>query len=470
MRNFSEIVVEARFDSAESMLQADVTNYINKVKRILPQNIKDLLALTNKYNLLSSVQLDEIRTAHKGQLDKLAEKYNIPSNDLVSIYNLMKDAGRNIRLMPQYQTNTERAAVEAGQLAASDLTIDLDTQQGRNAAAKIYTPLVLKIVSQYVGKSKLDRPSLISAGMEGLTAAMNDWKKDSGDDGKKTTFRTYASYRIQQAILNEINTNGHDLSGTNWYASKQYGAAALDAAFSVDGFGDGSDDEDFSNDRLVALGTDPTDPDTNVEKEEAMWKDVFKTLEAKFSTRDMDIFYRYTGLGPYHGKREKSKDIAKSYGMSEGNIRNSVINKILKYIQSQPRLMAIMSNIRDMYTESIVRECVNYDPDMLREALYNDSLYIMLEELTRWNNKRVLEQTVLAACDKLDIHGAKFIFDCLTQGMEFVNANLKKNKRLVVAFLSEVYPSENMSRKNEAQLADYMSELIEGARMFNIQW
>ena len=470
MRNFSEIIVESKYDNAESMLQAEVTNYINKVKRILPQNIKDLIALTSKYNLLSAAQLEEIRAAHRGQLDKLADKYNIPTEQLQTICSMLKEAGRNIRLLPQYQTDTERAAVEAGQLAASDLTIDLETQQGRNAAAKLYTPLVLKIVSQYVGKSKLDRPSLISAGMEGLTDAMNDWGKKTGDNGKKTTFRTYASYRVQQAILNEINANGHDLSGTNWYAADKYGAAALDAAFSIDGFGNGDNDDDFSNDRLISLGTDPTNPDKHVEKEEEMWKDVFKALDAKFSSRDMDIFYRYTGLGPYHGKREKSKDIAKDYGMSEGNIRNSIINKILKYIQSQPRLMSIMSNIRDMYTESLVRECVNYSPDLLREALYEDSLYIMLEELTRWNDKRTLEQAVIAACDKLDIHGAKFIFDCLTGGIDFVNANLRKNKRLIVAFLSEVYPSENMSRKNDSQLVDYMGALIDGAKMFNIQW
>lgn len=469
MRNFSEFLTEARFNSAEDMLQSEVTNYINKVKTKIPQNIKDLIALTSKYNLLSVDKIDEIRGAHKGQLDKLAIKYNIPIDQLASIYELIKSAGRNIRLLPQYQTPTERAALEAGRLATDDLTIDLDTQQGRNAAAKLYTPIVLKIVAQYIGKSKLDRPSLISAGMEGLTDAMNDWNRETNDNGKKTTFRTYASYRIQQAILNEINANGHDLSGTNWYASEKYGAAALDAAFSIDGFNKSGDD-DFDNDHLIALGADPTDPDKHVEQEEKMWKDVFKALEAKFSTRDMDIFYRYTGLGPYHGKREKSKDIAKDYGMSEGNIRNSIINKILKYIQSQPRLMSIMSDIRDMYTESILRDSVCMDAEMIKETLYNDTLYIMLEELTRWNDKRTLEHTVLAACDKLDIHDAKFILDCLTQGMEFVNTHIHKNKRLVVAFLSDVYPSENMSRKNEGQLADYMNELIEGARQFNIQW
>ena len=80
---------------------------------------------------------------------------------------------------------------------------------------------------------------------------------------------------------------------------------------------------------LQNLGIDPTDMEVDVSKEEENWKEVFKLLENAFSTRDVDIFYRYFGLGPYRGHRQKSKDIAKDYGMSESNIRNAIISKII---------------------------------------------------------------------------------------------------------------------------------------------
>lgn len=468
MKNFSQIINEARMDSI-SLLQSEVTSYINKVNKRLPKNIQDLLHLTNKYGLLSSADLEIIRTANKGQLSKLAKQYNIPEDQLTTIYSLLKFSTKNLRLLPQYQSEAERKAIEAGQLVMDDLTIDLETSAGRSAAAKMYTPIVLKIAAQYVGKSRLDRPSLVSAGMEGLTNAMNDWKRGDTADGKKTTFKTYASYRIQQAILDEINAHGHDLSGGNWYNTAQYGAAAFDA-ISIDSLGSGKDDDDFEQDHIMGLGVDPTDMDVDVTKEEDNWKEVFKLLENNFSTRDVDIFYRYFGLGPYHGHRQKSKDIAKDYGMSEGNIRNSVINKIIKFLQTNPKAMRIMSNLKDMYMESLMVDLMMLGKDAIREAFYADTTYIMLEEITRWNNKQVLYHTVIAACDKLDIEDAKFIFFCLTRGMDYYNDNFRKNKKLVVFFLSEVYPMENMARKSDAQLADYMSELIEASKLFKINW
>ena len=193
-------------------------------------------------------------------------------------------------------------------------------------------------------------------------------------------------------------------------------------------------------------------------------------MEDKFSTRDMDIFYRYFGLGPYHGKRQKSKDIAKEYGMSEGNIRNSIINKIIKFLQTNPKAIRMMTSLRTLYTESLLAELINMNKEEVLEALYRDNTYIMLEEITRWDNKQALIHAVHAACDKMNIDDAKFILNCLTQGLDYFNSNLRKNKKLVVFFLSEVYPSENMSRKTDVELANYMSELIEGTKTFKIDW
>ena len=469
MRNFTQIVVEERknYDSV-SLLQSEITSYINKVRKILPQGIQDIIAITNKYNLGSSSDLDNIRFANKSQIPALAKQYNIPEDMLSTLRELLKNNKKSIRLLPQYQSATERAAVEAGKLSTDDLTIDLSTSAGRNAASKMYVPLVMKIVSQYIGKSRLDKPSLISAGMAGLADAINDYGKKGDDEGKKTTFKTYAGYRIQQAILNDINANGHDLSGGNWYNTDKYGAAAFDAV-SLDGLNTDQDSDDFKQDHLAFLADDPKNPN-ELEKEEVRWKEVFKLMENKFSLRDMDIFYRYFGLGPYKGKRQKSKDIAKEFGMSEGNIRNSIINKIIKFLQTNPKAVQLMSELKDMYTESLLKDLIYFDKEYIKEALYNDSIYILLEDNTRWNNKQVLIQTINAACDKLDINGAKFIYDCLTKDKSFLIKNINSHIRLLQAFLTDVYPAENIIKKSKKELIDYMIELSEAGEQMKIDW
>ena len=157
--------------------------------------------------------------------------------------------------------------------------------------------------------------------------------------------------------------------------------------------------------------------------------------------------------------------------MSEGNIRNSIINKIIKYLKTNTTANKIMAGIRDMYTESLLKEMIGISKEEIRESLYQDNTYIMLEEITRWNNKQVLIQTVNLACDKLDLTEAKFIYDCLMKGEEFISKNLKgMNKKILVYFLSEVYPSENMIRKSNAELVNYMNELIEAAKMMKVDW
>ena len=108
MKNFSQIINEVRTDSV-ALLKAEVTAYMRKVNRVLPKNIQDLLYLTDKYSLLSSSDLDTIRTASKSQFPKLSEQYGIPVDQLSDIYSLLKSSVKQLRLLPQYQTKAERS-------------------------------------------------------------------------------------------------------------------------------------------------------------------------------------------------------------------------------------------------------------------------------------------------------------------------------------------------------------------------
>ena len=445
MNNFTDIIVETRkkFDS-ESLLNAEVTSFLNKVNKVIPSIVKDAIHLTQKYNLLDRQVLDEIKNASKGALKNLAKKYDMTPEQMEDMWKMLKELKTNIKLLPQYMSPQEREMLELGKLSMSDLTIDLTSSQGRNAAAKVYTPLVYKIVSQYIGKSGLNKVELISAAMLGLTNAMNDW-----DQSTNVPFKTYAGTRIRQQILNDINAHGHSMSGFNDYAMKQgYSADAVSLDHLLGG------DDDMQQDHLATLGF--SDEEYS-ELDEKKMKPLFDLLEKTFSTRDVDIFYRYFTLKG--NKKEKSKDIAKSYGMSEGNIRNGVINKIIKFLRTDKRAMNILSSLQESYNISMMVGLVGMDRNSIIETLISDDIFILLEELNQWNDKILFKTSIDHALSKLSKDDATYILNVFKNDFEYLDSTFKKYKKVIILFLNEVYPTEPMTKKTDVALLEYMIDL-----------
>jgi RNA polymerase sigma factor (sigma-70 family) len=410
--------------------------------------VKDTLYLIKKNIILDPEVLINLMSVSKSGIKQISKKYNLSEVVLDELWRMLKSLKSNVKLLPHFQSPNERADFIKGKLTVDDMVVDLSTQQGRNDAAKMYMPLIHKIVNQYVGKSKLSRQELISAALVGFTQAMNQW-----DQTKGSTFKSYAGYRVKQQILNDMDALSHTMGKTNWYSREKYGTAMLDAV-SIDGMIGMDDDGDFKQDRLSALGVD--DKDISIDRDEMkQMKQIQELIEKKFKQRDVDIFYRYFGLAGY--KREKSKDIAKSYGMSEGNIRNAVINKIISYLRNDRNAMEIISNLRDLYNESLMLELIGCDADYIVEFLSNDDVYILLEELNRWENKEVFNRTLEKSLE--NINNEKEIIYILKGDFEYLDSHLKKDKKLIVAFLNNMYPTENMSRKTDVSLLEYMSEL-----------
>jgi RNA polymerase sigma factor (sigma-70 family) len=454
MNNFTKFISETRKNSVvKNLTLDDVSKYVDRMRKSLQRNIIDVIYLTIKYQLLDSEELDEIRTSSKSSLKKLSAKYNISEDSIIELWDMLKSLKNNIKLLPQYQTEQERNMLMSGKLVAGDLTIDLSTQSGKNAVVKMYMPMVNKIVGQYNCTSNLSRQELISAGLQGLADAINSWKKESDDGSKTVTFKTYAAYRIQQQILNDINMYSHSLSGTNWYATKTRTAAELDA-ISIDGMG--FDGDDFDSDKLAFLGVEDQDTSSRY-KEEENWKVVYKLIENQFKQRDADIFYRYFGLHGY--KREKSKDIAKAFGMSEGNIRNSIINKIITYLRKDRRASEILDEIRTIYNESLMIELFGMDKQTIFETLINDDIFILLEELNKWNNKTLFVNNFNTSLSYLTPEEASTITNMLIGGFEIIDNNFKKNRKTIILFLKHMYPTESFVRKSDVSLIDYMMEL-----------
>ena len=454
MKKFSQVVVEHRSDDSYALLQADITRYIQKVKKSLSVDIQKIIYMTQKYNLTSSTQLDEIRNASKSGLKDLVDKYNIPINDLTSLWAMLKQAKKNIRLLPQYQSETERAEIEAGRLSMDDLTIDLETPQGRNAASKMYMPIVMKIVNDYVGKSKLDKASLMSAGLLAMTNAMNDWKREGKDGEKTVSFKTFLGERVRQQILRDMDTLGHTLSGTNWYATKNSTAGLLDAV-SLDSTTSG----DLDQSKYGALGVE----DRPSADDSKLWAELYKLIEKTFSVRDVDIFYRFFGLNGR--RREKSKDIAKSYNMSEGNIRNSVLNKILKFLRKNSKASDILSDIQDIYTEHLMCDMLGMDKQQIIETLASDDTYLLLEDLNRWKSPTLFHNALTKAMGTVKTD----MTPMLAGGFNDIDDNLKKSKKDIITFLSNMYPTENMFNKSDVDLIEYMQELQNAYQKYKLK-
>lgn len=445
MNNFTEILLEAKSDINNSLTKDELKYYIDKTSKILPVVVKDVLYIIYKYNILDGDVLKNIIDSNKSGLKNIANKLSIPEESIEDLWKILKDLKSNIKLLPHFMTSQERDSLIMSKVKIDDIVIDLSTASGRNDVIKKYMPIAHKIVNQYVGKSKLSRNELMSAAMMAFVNAMNDWDRSKGQ-----LFKTYLSYRIQQQILNDIDKFGHTLSSTNWYATKKYGN--LLNAISIDGMSRDEDGE-LKQDRLASLGIEDEEPIDR--DEEKQWKQIFSILERKFKQRDIDIFYRYFGLAGY--KREKSKDIAKSYGMSEGNIRNSVINKILAFLRTDKNALELLSNLQSLYNESIMIELIGCDKNVILEYLSNDDVFILLEELNKWNNEDIFIRSLNNSLK--DLKNNDKIIKLLSADFEYLDNNFKKYKKDIILFLSNMYPVENMNKKSDVSLLEYMEEL-----------
>ena len=457
--NFAAINEAAKRVSNEILTVDDINAYLQAVSKRIPKQVADIIYLTAKYSLVSQKMIDDLKNANKGQLSKLAFNYGITIDETEDLWKMLKDLKSNLRLLPQYQSASERSAFMNGKIQMSDITIDLDTSAGRNACAKQYMGMVHKIVNEFVGKSRLDKPELMSAAMVGFTDAMNDWRKEGKEDNS-VPFKTYAAYRVRQQILNDINTLSYTVK-TNWYGVKKMGSGML-SAMSLDGFKD--NEGEFKQDHLSVMGSE--DPNYNLSKsEEDNWAELYKIIENTFKQRDIDVFYRYFGLKGHN--KEQGKDIARSLGISPALVAGIVKDGILKKLKTIPKAMEILQDLQDSYNESLMFDIMNLDKEMMIEYILADDTFILLEELTKWSNKNVYINTLNTVLNEFDKAEYNTITDILKNDFDHLDKVFKKEKKVIIKFLSLMNPTESFARKTDVSLLEYMTELGDLYKKYN---
>lgn len=471
MNNFSNILSDNAREINEayarssnvSMLSKDITDFLSRTTNILPPLVRAAAKKANKYRLRSRESIEDFRKASKASLKGLCQKYGLTMEQAEDIWNDIRNLKDQYRIIPQYMTPKEREMLEVGKLTLADLTIDLDSPAGRNNAAKMYMPMVYKIVNQYMGKSSLSKADLISAGLDGFSDAMNQWRKPSaGEDIKSVPFKTYASYRIKQQILNDMNVHSHGLAGGNWYNTSKYGGM-LDTKSLDTLLGWNDENGEWAQDKLAALGTEDTE-DRDLEKilpqEQKMWDQFFDSLEKKFDARTCDVFYRYFGLKGH--KREKTKDIAKSIGKHPTLIKNNFINKVLRWVKETPSARATLSRLRDMYNESLMCDLMVIEnrEDRL-QALCEDDTFLLLEEECRWDSQVALwadlSRTLMGMTSSSTAHIRGYLKGMIELSDEILG-EMMPNLRL---FFSLMCPTYNVGGASDEEVVQWLRDLRE---------
>ncbi len=478
MKKFTQII-EARSSLSQSairMLQNEITEFNKKMTGKVPEDITMVTALLNKYSIYDSDIVSKMVGATKTEQKRIAEEFSIDPKDAEQLFFLLKkiDKAGNIRMIPIMMSKSEREDLEAGRKALDDVTMDLETERGRNAVAKLYIPLVIKIANSFVGKCGFDRGELISSGNEGLIKAMMTYRKpesneiDSMDiddsekkEGKKMkglTFRQYAGWCIRNQILSDINQYSRTVRINSYQYDKMKEKGDMSPSFiaSLDQIASGDSEEGGNTDRIPELGEDPTVFRSDPSKEDSNLKELFKIIDDRFPMKKASIFYRIFGLNGY--KQASARTIGAEMGLSE--IRVSQIKKeIILYLKTNKKALPLLLSLRDMYSESLMCDLYTLPKNQIYEALISDDFYILLETVTKWDSKVRLSSAISSALENMDSADADYIVRCLKEGFDFVDSTYRKNKDTILYFLSAMEPTETFNRRSDAYILDKMSEL-----------
>ena len=467
MNNFSNIIEGRNRTSLDgvNLLSHEIADYAKKMSKKLPQEVTNTIYLLQKYGITSGETVDEILVSNSGRLKTMAVELNITYQDIQDIKATLQKLGNNIKLLPMKMSEREREELIAGSKAMDDLTMDLETEKGRTAVIKQYGPLVYKIANQFIGKENLDKAELISVGFEGLTQAMNTYQKpidkseleddaerEEAEEAKRTSFKTWASYKIRWAILGEIYDNSRTIRMSyNDRRNAYTKGETTNLTTSLDSMAGKDGEEGSMQDHIAGLATTDT---LTASEQQKRWDKLFDELGKHFSKRDMVVFLKYFGLGGE--KEEKGKDIAAEFNMTPAMVTHIVTKKILPYIKSNEDLMDIMSDLLAMRVESLMVNNMYKSGRELYEALLGDDVYLMLEEITRWRNPEVLSETVAHAMETL----SGTITEFLKGDENFATNNYKDNLKEVKEFLTNLYPTESFIHKPDEYILERLLEII----------
>ena len=206
------------------------------------------------------------------------------------------------------------------------------TEREKNELTLQFEPLLNKITHQFTSKLPVEWGVVKSMAYEGFAIALQKYDPNRS----KMNFMQFAGFAIRNNILTCLD-NELRVVKLSHYAQKK----ATDRGDSL-----------FNSVSLTGSIFGETDSDRGTKalraSEKAKFADgdvytyLYSRIEAEFSARDCEFFYKIFGLKNYD--ETKGKDVAQEYGVSEGLVSQK-IKKIILFIKKDNDLCEMLANL-----------------------------------------------------------------------------------------------------------------------------
>jgi len=394
MKKFSQLfetkTIEIQEDSVNYLSANEIKQYLEIADKFISQEAKDVCQWLIDHNRTY------IKDLSTGDTDNaLIDFYNkgTAKGDLKTLYANISKVQKNGRILeiPVFMTRAQFDSIIKKESSPDEVIMDLDSEAGRNAIAKKYTPLVHKIVNSWLGKTSLDRDELFAAGYEGLTRAMNTYGKKSNkalkreedrkakakEEAEKNgevfdpdqdfsvvdiakyksyTFLQFAAQMIRCYILEAIKNDSHLVRipiSRQKKEKEEKGFIAKSNSISGDKHLGGKDGDEGKTLWDIVGGLE--NPGKEIDKKEidSLWDQILEELKKKFGEKTMDIFCNHFGFGNDSGKKKMSgKEMAKKYGYSSPSSITSEITKVLNFIRKDKKMYQKFVDIFELMREA----------------------------------------------------------------------------------------------------------------------
>ena len=362
MKKLTEIINESKQkldiqdDTIGFISNSDLDTYEEVASRFLSDETKQVIDWVKSHDCRKMVK------AAKGE-NWLAAFYDagVPKDpEEKKLYAALGKVIKSSRILevPFFQTKEQFDGIISREISPDEIILDLTTEKGRNAVALKYDKLVWKIARSFNGKSNLTLDELYSAGMEGLTHAMNrygkktEYSKTSEDKIKSYTFLSFAAFNIRNMILHSIKNDSHIVRipvSAQQKEKKETGHNTKTNTVSGDKTVKGGEKgEKTVFDFIGGDGGDSAASSINKSDMEAIWKDIFKELEKKFDKQTMDIWYSFYELNGH--KKMKNKELGQKYGMIPSRV-TYYLYIVNSYILKNPKLRELFMDLREVVAE-----------------------------------------------------------------------------------------------------------------------
>ena len=397
MKKLSQFVVEAKTID----VQDDAMNFIPSPK------LKQYLTIADKFISVEAKEIINWLIANNGtymkEIGSLQDFYGKgkpKDKNFQDLYKWIGILNKKNRLLevPTFMSEDQFNSIISKEISPDEILLDLRTKRGRNAVAKKYTPLVWKIARGFNGKSGLTLDELFSAGMEGLTYAMDGYGKSAEETQKKRmknksaeeiaelvsdennkkrksyTFLQYAAYLIRIVILEAIKNESRVVRVPVSVQNKERKETGRNTKNNTVSGEEPIGGEDGDKKGIFGKIDSKDDADANLDKEdiEKLWKGIIKMLEKEFSEKQLDIFYSMNGL--FGHEKLKGKEIMAKYKLKNPSEISNSNWKVLNYIKTNKNLKKAFAELYSLYKECLNDEDNrNDDPSVFRVTEHNTS-------------------------------------------------------------------------------------------------